>query len=136
MKDIVKITADIISLDEIAKAVADPKAGAISTFSGTTRDNFEGILCAMFSCFFYFILFPAHLTILVDRAGTEWAVFAFHAFESRQLRMVVNWNRNKQQKHSKLTTIPPSLLHLLHHLLLHLLFFFLSLLKQTKKSRP
>jgi molybdopterin synthase catalytic subunit len=41
--DIVKITGDIISLDEIAKSVADPKAGAISTFSGTTRDNFEGM---------------------------------------------------------------------------------------------
>lgn len=52
MKDIVKITADIISLDEIAKAVADPKAGAISTFSGTTRDNFEGTLCHYCSVFF------------------------------------------------------------------------------------
>ncbi|KAF9573446.1 Molybdopterin synthase catalytic subunit [Mortierella alpina] len=41
MKDIVKLTSDIISLDEIAKSVHDPKAGAISTFSGTTRDNFE-----------------------------------------------------------------------------------------------
>lgn len=41
-KDFVKITADIISLDEVAKLVHDPKAGAISTFSGTTRDNFEG----------------------------------------------------------------------------------------------
>jgi len=44
MKDIVKITSDIISLDEVAKSVHDPKAGAISTFSGTTRDNFEGIV--------------------------------------------------------------------------------------------
>jgi len=41
-KDFVKITPDIISLDEVAKLVHDPKAGAISTFSGTTRDNFEG----------------------------------------------------------------------------------------------
>jgi hypothetical protein len=43
MKDIVKITSDVISLDEVAKSVHDPKAGAISTFSGTTRDNFEGM---------------------------------------------------------------------------------------------
>ncbi|KAF9304248.1 Molybdopterin synthase catalytic subunit [Mortierella antarctica] len=40
-KDFVKITADVISLDEVAKLVRDPKAGAISTFSGMTRDNFE-----------------------------------------------------------------------------------------------
>lgn len=44
MKDIVRLTSDTISLDEIAKSVHDPKAGAISTFSGTTRDNFEGKL--------------------------------------------------------------------------------------------
>jgi molybdopterin synthase catalytic subunit len=41
-KDFVKITPDIISLDEVAKLVHDPKAGAVSTFSGMTRDNFEG----------------------------------------------------------------------------------------------
>ena len=66
MKDIVKITADIISLDEIAKAVADPKAGAISTFSGTTRDNFEG-MHAMHHVQVFISLRIPHF--LVDRAG-------------------------------------------------------------------
>lgn len=73
MKDIVKITADIISLDEIAKAVADPKAGAISTFSGTTRDNFEGTLCHYCSVF----LIPVvAFTFLVNRTGA-WGMDGF-----------------------------------------------------------
>ncbi|KAG0237977.1 hypothetical protein BGW42_008077 [Actinomortierella wolfii] len=40
-KNFVSITNDTISLEAVANLVHDPKAGAISTFSGTTRDNFE-----------------------------------------------------------------------------------------------
>jgi molybdopterin synthase catalytic subunit len=41
--DIVVITAnEIISLDEITSQVQDDGAGAISTFSGTTRNTFQG----------------------------------------------------------------------------------------------
>lgn len=42
-KDIVEITSeDIPSLDYITSQVHDDSAGAISTFSGTTRNTFEG----------------------------------------------------------------------------------------------
>eukprot|EP00435_Cladocopium_sp_Y103_P033469 s1134_g8.t1 len=36
------ISHDPLSLDELIKQVSDPSCGAITTFSGTTRDNFEG----------------------------------------------------------------------------------------------
>ncbi|CAK9060358.1 unnamed protein product [Durusdinium trenchii] len=36
------ISHDPLSLDELMKMVSDPACGAITTFSGTTRDNFEG----------------------------------------------------------------------------------------------
>lgn len=36
------ISHEPLSLDELVKQVSDPSCGAITTFSGTTRDNFEG----------------------------------------------------------------------------------------------
>ena len=41
-RNIVSVTSDIISLDHLVSLVQSPKAGAVSTFVGTTRDNFEG----------------------------------------------------------------------------------------------
>lgn len=42
-KDIVIITGDNLpSLDTVAQLVHDNSAGAIATFSGCTRDTFEG----------------------------------------------------------------------------------------------
>jgi molybdopterin synthase catalytic subunit len=38
----VQITKDILNLESLVKLVDSPSAGAISTFSGTTRDNFNG----------------------------------------------------------------------------------------------
>ena len=40
-KDIVHLQHDKLSINEIVDLVASPKSGAISTFIGTTRDNFE-----------------------------------------------------------------------------------------------
>ena len=40
--DFVKLTHDPIDLTDMVKSVTSPKCGAISTFIGTTRDNFEG----------------------------------------------------------------------------------------------
>mmetsp|Transcript_75715 Transcript_75715/g.190404 ORF Transcript_75715/g.190404 Transcript_75715/m.190404 type:complete len:166 (-) Transcript_75715:96-593(-) len=36
------ITHEPLSLDEVVRKVSDTACGAIATFSGTTRDNFEG----------------------------------------------------------------------------------------------
>jgi molybdopterin synthase catalytic subunit len=40
--DYVKLVETTINMDELLKAVSSPKCGAISSFLGTTRDNFEG----------------------------------------------------------------------------------------------
>ena len=37
-----RVTADPLQLEECTAFVTDPGAGAISTFIGTTRDNFQG----------------------------------------------------------------------------------------------
>lgn len=41
-EDHVSVSTASLELSEIAAVVADPRAGAISTFSGTTRDNHFG----------------------------------------------------------------------------------------------
>mmetsp|Transcript_6963 Transcript_6963/g.7937 ORF Transcript_6963/g.7937 Transcript_6963/m.7937 type:complete len:177 (+) Transcript_6963:172-702(+) len=38
---LIKVSESIPSLDECVSFVTDPSCGAISTFSGTTRDNFQ-----------------------------------------------------------------------------------------------
>ena len=38
---LIRVTEDIPSLQECSEFVSDPSCGAISTFSGTTRDNFD-----------------------------------------------------------------------------------------------
>jgi len=40
--DHVKISADVLSVDEATSLVSCSTAGAISMFIGTTRDSFEG----------------------------------------------------------------------------------------------
>jgi molybdopterin synthase catalytic subunit len=42
LNDYVKITEDSLDLNAIVGLVTDPKAGAVSTFLGVTRDNFNG----------------------------------------------------------------------------------------------
>lgn len=41
-EDHVSVSTAFLEVSEIAAMVADPRAGAISTFSGTTRDNHFG----------------------------------------------------------------------------------------------
>jgi len=41
-EDYVDVTYDKLSLEELATKVLSPAAGAIATFSGTTRDDFNG----------------------------------------------------------------------------------------------
>ncbi|RHZ79010.1 hypothetical protein Glove_152g29 [Diversispora epigaea] len=40
-KDFVKLTTDVLVLQEVVDLVKDNGAGAITTFSGTTRDSFQ-----------------------------------------------------------------------------------------------
>ncbi|KAF9310466.1 Molybdopterin synthase catalytic subunit [Podila horticola] len=71
-KDFVKITADIISLDEVAKLVHDPKAGAISTFSGTTRDNFEDKEVKTLAYEAYTPMAEHTMKLLIKSARAKW----------------------------------------------------------------
>ncbi|XP_004623162.1 molybdopterin synthase catalytic subunit [Octodon degus] len=41
-RDIIKCTADKLSVDEASQLVISPACGAVSLFVGTTRNNFEG----------------------------------------------------------------------------------------------
>ena len=41
-RDEIVVTADALPLGALASRVVCPTAGAIATFIGTTRDNFEG----------------------------------------------------------------------------------------------
>ncbi|MBZ3883941.1 Molybdopterin synthase catalytic subunit [Sciurus carolinensis] len=41
-KDIIKFTAEKLSVDDVSQLVVSPLCGAISLFVGTTRNNFEG----------------------------------------------------------------------------------------------
>jgi len=40
--DFVEVTSDPIHIDRVTRLVTTPEAGAVATFSGTTRDNFQG----------------------------------------------------------------------------------------------
>jgi hypothetical protein len=40
--DVVFVTAERLTAEALIAAVASPKAGAIVTFNGVTRDNFDG----------------------------------------------------------------------------------------------
>ncbi|KAF9917980.1 Molybdopterin synthase catalytic subunit [Modicella reniformis] len=72
MKDIVKITSDTISLDEIVSSVKDPKAGAISTFSGTTRDNFEDKEVKTLAYEAYIPMAEKSIQSLITEARQKW----------------------------------------------------------------
>lgn len=39
---LVKVTPDLIELQQVTNFVQDDSAGAIATFSGVTRDSFDG----------------------------------------------------------------------------------------------
>ncbi|KAF9425980.1 Molybdopterin synthase catalytic subunit [Podila epigama] len=71
-KDFVKITSDVISLDHVAQLVRDPKAGAISTFSGTTRDNFEDKEVKTLAYEAYVPMAEQTMQKLIDSARAKW----------------------------------------------------------------
>lgn len=39
--DIIRLTTEVIDINALIAEIASPKCGAVSTFIGTTRDNFE-----------------------------------------------------------------------------------------------
>ncbi|XP_051028450.1 molybdopterin synthase catalytic subunit [Acomys russatus] len=41
-KDVIQLTAEKLSVDQVSRLVISPLCGAVSLFVGTTRNNFEG----------------------------------------------------------------------------------------------
>ncbi|KAI8969268.1 Molybdopterin biosynthesis MoaE [Mycotypha africana] len=72
-KDIVEVTADPLpTLDEIANSVQDDAAGAISTFSGTTRNTFKGKKVVKLEYEAYIPMAEKVLMQLVREARNKW----------------------------------------------------------------
>ena len=47
--DFIKLTHEVLSVEEASSLVTHPSCGAVSLFIGTTRDNFQvAILCLSF----------------------------------------------------------------------------------------
>lgn len=57
--DYIKLTKEVLSVEEATSLVTHPSCGAISLFIGTTRDNFEVIVL-------YFLSGNTHQTIVDD----------------------------------------------------------------------
>ena len=51
LKDIVELQHTKLNINDIVNLVSSPKCGAISTFIGTTRDNFESKSVSSFQLF-------------------------------------------------------------------------------------
>ncbi|KAI8391072.1 Molybdopterin biosynthesis MoaE [Radiomyces spectabilis] len=66
--------ASLPSLDVIAKQVADDGAGAISTFSGTTRDHFQGKVVLRLEYEAYEAMVIKILHDLIKEARSKWNV--------------------------------------------------------------
>ncbi|XP_051894282.1 molybdopterin synthase catalytic subunit [Pristis pectinata] len=41
-RDLIKVTFEKLSIDEVAESIKSPSCGAVSLFMGTTRNHFEG----------------------------------------------------------------------------------------------
>jgi len=48
--DLVNLTSDKISIEDVITSVNSPKCGAVSSFIGTTRDNFENKKVSRYAC--------------------------------------------------------------------------------------
>ncbi|KAI9314258.1 Molybdopterin biosynthesis MoaE [Dichotomocladium elegans] len=73
--DIVTITGDQLpSLDFISKQVADDSAGAICTFSGCTRDTFQGKRVVRLDYEAYVPMATKILQDLIAEARRRWAL--------------------------------------------------------------
>ncbi|KAF9160820.1 Molybdopterin synthase catalytic subunit [Actinomortierella ambigua] len=73
-KDFVCITSDPIRLEAVANLVHDPKAGAVSTFSGTTRDNFEDKVVKTLAYEAYIPMAEKSIQGLIDEARVKFDI--------------------------------------------------------------
>lgn len=70
----IRLTAEPIQLDEILQAVADPAAGAIVLFVGTTRDHNQGRVVERLEYEAYDGMAQREMARLADEARERWDV--------------------------------------------------------------
>ena len=71
---LIKVSEDIPSLQECTDFVSDPSCGAIATFIGTTRDNFDGKKVTKLSYEGYVPMAEKELRKLCDNATEKYAI--------------------------------------------------------------
>ena len=73
-KDIVVVTPDILDIKTISDLVADPAAGAIATFVGVTRDNFNGKRVLKLEYEAYEPMAKLELNKICDQIRVKWDI--------------------------------------------------------------
>ena len=73
-KYFIKVSEQLPSLQECSDFVNDPSCGAISTFVGTTRDNFQGKIVTKLSYEGYVPMAEKELRKLCDEASEKYEV--------------------------------------------------------------
>ncbi|KAH0551307.1 hypothetical protein KQX54_001452 [Cotesia glomerata] len=73
-KNIIKLQKDKLEVDEIVKSVISPSCGAISTFIGTTRDNFESKKVVKLTYEAYEPMAVKEMTNICEKIRAKWDV--------------------------------------------------------------
>lgn len=74
--DLVEIVAESLDLGKYINAVRDPRAGAIATFSGTTRDTFENRPVLRLEYEAYIPMATRQLEAICQAARGRWSLIA------------------------------------------------------------
>lgn len=72
--DHIKLTQEVLSVDEVTRLVTDPGCGAVSLFVGTTRDNFQGQTVVRLEYEAYQEMAEKEMLKLCKSAREKWAL--------------------------------------------------------------
>lgn len=74
-----EIASEPLDLNKYVKAVRDPRAGAIATFSGTTRDTFEGREVLQLEYEAYVPMAARQIQAICQAARARWSLVSLAA---------------------------------------------------------
>lgn len=77
---LIRLTPDELDLNDAIRFVEDPSVGAISTFSGTTRNNFAGKVVTRLEYEAYEPMAMKLLAELCDEASAKWKLHRIALF--------------------------------------------------------
>ncbi|XP_042859804.1 molybdopterin synthase catalytic subunit-like isoform X2 [Penaeus japonicus] len=72
--DHIKLTPEVLSVDEVTHLVTDPSCGAVSLFVGTTRDHFQGQTVVRLEYEAYQEMAEKEMLKLCQRAREKWTL--------------------------------------------------------------